>query len=79
MPDTRLAVTDTHDGPRLFSVQEAADRLSLSKWILYKHIHFGTVSVTRCGARRLFQREELERICRDGLPSLPTTKKKLAA
>ena len=56
---------------RLYSVPDAASLCgSISAWTLRKHISRGTVQVTRIGRRVFLRSEEVERIRRDGLPSL---------
>ena len=42
----------------------------ISPWTLRKHIAVGNVKVTRIGRRVFLDAEEVERIRRDGLPSL---------
>jgi len=57
--------------PRLLSIKEAAELCgSISHWTLRKHIAWGTVEVTRLGRRVFLRSEEIERIRREGLPSL---------
>lgn len=57
----------------LYSMQQAAEALGgLSHWTLRKHISRGTVRVTRIGRRVFLPSEEIERIQREGLPSLRT-------
>ena len=56
---------------RLFSVEEASGVLGgISPWTIRKHIQYGNVKVTRIGRRVFLAAEEVERIRRDGLPSL---------
>jgi hypothetical protein len=56
---------------RLFSLKEAGRVLGgISPWTLYKHIGRGNVKVTRIGRRVFLDAEEVERIRREGLPSL---------
>ncbi len=56
---------------QLFSVEEAGRVLGrISPWTLRKHIAVGNVKVTRIGRRVLLDAEEVERIRREGLPSL---------
>jgi hypothetical protein len=56
---------------RLFDVKEAGRVLGgISPWTLYKHIGIGNVKVTRIGRRVFLDAEEVERIRREGLPSL---------
>ncbi len=55
----------------LLSLDKAADALGgISIWTLRKHIAVGNVKVTRIGRRVLLTAEEVERIRREGLPSL---------
>jgi hypothetical protein len=57
--------------PRLLGVDEAARVLGgISPWTLRKHIDIGNVKVTRIGRRVFLDAEEVERIRREGLPSL---------
>lgn len=61
--------------PRLYDVRDAAKLCgSLSPWTLRKHISRGTVHVTRIGRRVFLRSEEIERIRREGLPSLGTVR-----
>lgn len=56
---------------RLHNVEEAAKLCgSVSPWTIRKHISRGTVQVTRIGRRVFVPSEEIERIRREGLPSL---------
>jgi hypothetical protein len=56
---------------RLFSVDDAGRVLGgISPWTLRKHITIGNVKVTRIGRRVFLDAGELDRIRRDGLPSL---------
>ena len=56
---------------QLFSVEEAGRLLGgISPWTLRKHVARGNVKVTRIGRRVFLDAEEVERIRRDGLPSL---------
>jgi excisionase family DNA binding protein len=55
----------------VFGIQQAAEQLGgISPWTLRKHIAQGHVRVTRIGRRILLGKDELERIHREGLPSL---------
>jgi hypothetical protein len=55
----------------LFSVEEAGRVLGgISAWTLRKHVAVGNVKVTRIGRRVFLTTEEVERIRREGLPSL---------
>jgi excisionase family DNA binding protein len=57
--------------PSLFSLPDAARSLGgISVWTLRKHISNGQIRVIRIGRRVLMDAEELDRIRRDGLPSL---------
>jgi excisionase family DNA binding protein len=55
----------------LYSLDNAAEALGgISVWTLRKHIAQGHIRVTRIGRRILLGADELERIRREGLPSL---------
>jgi excisionase family DNA binding protein len=55
----------------MFSIKEAAARLGgISHWTLRKHLHLHKIRVVRIGRRVFLDAEELERIMREGLPSL---------
>jgi excisionase family DNA binding protein len=56
---------------QLFPLAEAAKSLGISHWTIRAHIRRGTIAVVRFGRRILISREEVERIGREGLPSLP--------
>ena len=57
--------------PVLYSLPEAAKALGgISVWTLRKHVTQGRVRVTRIGRRIFLDAEELDRIRREGLPSL---------
>jgi Helix-turn-helix domain len=59
---------------RLFSIEDAASICgSISPWTLRKHIASGAIRVIRIGRRVFLPSEEIERIRRDGLPSLRFT------
>jgi len=57
--------------PILYSMQEAAAALGgISHWTLRKHTGAGRIKVVRLGRRVFVDAEELERVRREGLPSL---------
>ena len=57
--------------PVLYSLPDAAESLGgISIWTLRKHISKGGIRVIRIGRRIFLDGEELERIRREGLPSL---------
>jgi excisionase family DNA binding protein len=59
--------------PILYSMQEAAEALGgISHWTLRKHASSGRIKVVRLGRRVFVDTEELERVRREGLPSLRT-------
>jgi hypothetical protein len=59
--------------PRLYDVLDASRMLGgLSQWTLRKNISLGRVRVVRLGRRVFLDAEEIERIRREGLPSLST-------
>jgi hypothetical protein len=61
----------TYSDAQLFSVEDAAQILGgISPWTLRKHMDIGNVKVTRIGRRVFLDAEEVERIRREGLPSL---------
>lgn len=56
---------------RLYSLVDASRQLGdLSIWTLRKHLLRGNVRPTRLGRRIFISSAEIERIQRDGLPSL---------
>lgn len=60
--------TPTH---KLYSLDDASHVLGgVSVWTLRKHISSGRVRVVRLGRRVFLDADELERIRREGLPSL---------
>jgi predicted site-specific integrase-resolvase len=55
----------------LYALPEAAKALGgISVWTLRKHISNGQIRVIRIGRRVFLDSDELERIRREGLPSL---------
>jgi len=57
--------------PILFAIAEAAKALGgISPWTLRKHVASGRLRVVRIGRRVFVDAEEIERIRREGLPSL---------
>jgi hypothetical protein len=55
----------------LFSLKAAAQQLGgISVWTLRKHVSNRTIAVTRIGRRVFLDSEEVERIRKNGLPSL---------
>jgi len=64
-------MNETKTQALLFSLEDASRLLGgISPWTLRKHIAFANVKVTRIGRRVFFAAEEVDRIRRDGLPSL---------
>lgn len=62
--------------PMLYPLNEAVRLLGgISHWTLRKHVACGNVKVTRIGRRVFLDAEQLERIQRDGLPSLGQSRK----
>ena len=47
---------------RLFSVREAADRLGVSFWTVYRLARRGELTSIRVGRRRLFAIQDLEKL-----------------
>jgi hypothetical protein len=63
--------TDGHLAHKLYSLDDASRVLGgLSVWTLRKHISSGRLRVVRLGRRVFIDAEELERVRREGLPSL---------
>jgi hypothetical protein len=59
--------------PILYALPDASKALGgVSVWTLRKHQQMGNLRVTRIGRRVFLDAEELERIRREGLPSLRT-------
>ncbi len=50
---------------RLYSVEDAAEVLSISKWTVRKYISEGKLSAVRIGTRVLLEDTELERFISD--------------
>jgi hypothetical protein len=58
----------------LYALPEATEVLGrVSIWTLRKHVARGNVTVVHIGRRVFLSSEEIERIRRDGLPSLRST------
>jgi hypothetical protein len=65
---------------RLNSLPDSAVLLGgISIWTLRKHVFRGNVAVTRIGRRVFVRSEEIERIRREGLPSLSPNTTSLCA
>ncbi len=54
----------------LVAIQEVAKALSISPWTVRAHLKLGNILAVRCGRRILIHREEIDRVSRQGLPSL---------
>lgn len=66
-----MSSKDDLEAPALFSIATSARRLGgISPWTLRKHVVRGSVRVVRIGRRVFLQREEIERVQREGLPRL---------
>jgi excisionase family DNA binding protein len=52
------------------TVWDAAKEISVSPWTLRKHLAQGSIRATRIGRLVRLSREEVERIQREGLPSI---------
>ncbi len=58
---------------RLFSLDQAAEQLGgVSPWTLRRHVDEGRIRTTRLGRLVRIPSEEIERIRKEGLPSLKT-------
>jgi hypothetical protein len=61
---------------RLYSFQDAARKLgNVSVYTIHKHAAQSSVKVTRIGRRVFLSADELERISKEGLPSLSASEK----
>jgi hypothetical protein len=61
----------SHENSRLYSLADASRQLgNLSIWTLRKHVFRGNLKPTRLGRRIFVSSAEIERIQREGLPSL---------
>jgi excisionase family DNA binding protein len=54
----------------LMAIQEVAKVLSISPWTVRAHLRRGNIRPVRCGRRVLVHREEVDRVSRQGLPTL---------
>lgn len=57
-----------------YDLYQLADALGLSHWTLRKHVKQGSIHVTRMGNRIRVTHDEVNRLLREGLPSLATPK-----
>jgi excisionase family DNA binding protein len=55
---------------KLYSVEEAAEALRISKWTVACWLSKGVLRRTKCGARTLIRESELQRVIQDGGKSL---------
>ncbi len=63
------------ENQRLFDIPASCKRLGdWSAWTMRKHIALGNLSVIRIGKRIFLTEETIERIAREGLPSLRSKK-----
>lgn len=60
----------------LFDVKGGGQVLHMPQWTLRAQIAAGNVKIIRLGTRIMIHRSELERIAREGLPSLRTARAK---
>jgi hypothetical protein len=56
--------------PLLYDIIQSGKVLHMPQWTLRAQIAAGNVKITRLGTRIMLTRSELERIAREGLPSL---------
>jgi hypothetical protein len=64
-------VTVQANGRKLYNLEESSYQLGDTPvWTLRHHIAAGHINVTRLGRRLFLTAQELERIAREGLPSL---------
>jgi len=62
--------------PLLYDINQSGKVLRMPQWTLRAQIAAGNVKVTRLGTRIMITKSELERIAREGLPSLQTARAK---
>jgi hypothetical protein len=62
--------------PYLHDIESSAKKIPMPAWTLRAHIKVGHINVTRLGKRIMLPTSELERIAREGLPSLRTARGK---
>lgn len=55
-----------------YDLYQLADALGLSHWTLRKHVKCGSIHATRMGNRIRVTQAEVDRLLREGLPSLGT-------
>ena len=60
----------------LYDINQSGKVLHMPQWTLRAQIAAGNVNVTRLGTRIMIRKCELERIVREGLPSLRSVKGK---
>ena len=58
----------------LYDINQGGKMLHMPPWTLRAQIAAGNVKVTRLGTRIMIPRAELERVAREGLPSLRTAR-----
>jgi hypothetical protein len=56
--------------PLLYDINQSGKVLQMPQWTLRAQITAGNVKGTRLGTRIMITKSELERIAREGLPSL---------
>ena len=76
----RIRMHGIIEATELFNLEDAAKILGrISSWTLRKHLRQGTVSAVRIGRRIFLNSAEIRRIQSEGLPSLATHKRDVAA
>ena len=68
--------TSSRDPKRLYSLEEAAQALGVSPWTLRAHRKNGSLEIVNAGRRVLVSSTTIDRISREGLPSLGNTRAK---
>ena len=63
-------------GPLLYDINQSGKVLQMPQWTLRAQIAAGNVKITRLGTRIMIPKSELERIAREGLPSLQAARTK---
>jgi excisionase family DNA binding protein len=62
--------TSSKDPKRLYSIEEAAQALGVSPWTLRAHRKNGSLEIVNAGRRVLVSSATIDRVSREGLPSL---------
>jgi hypothetical protein len=64
---------------QMLTIQQVADHFQKSTSTIRRYVRFRQIKFTRITTRLMFSAEEVARIEREGLPSIPLPKKKVTA